>query len=340
MIHETAAAWVARRDAGLSATEDAGLQSWLGADPRHRAAFAEYGSAWAVLDRPVGGGMADDVIEKLQSLDRRQHRRRVLSGAAVMAMLLTGISLWTISNEPPAGDAQVIATTAKVLLPARQTLPDGTVVDLKEGAEIVPDFGGAYRRVALRRGEAHFQVAKDAARPFVVEANGIELRAVGTAFAVQLGDKAIEVIVTEGRVAVESPAPGAAGVPPAVPLEPSAAAIVGAGEHALIELGHSAPEVRIVSPHEVAERLAWRAPRLECSGTPLSEVVALLNQHAAPARKVRFSIEDAAIAQVRVSGLFRADNTAALLDLLEGGFGINAERRGEAEVVLRKAEAR
>jgi transmembrane sensor len=58
--------------------------------------------------------------------------------------------------------------------------------------------------VVLERGEAHFQVAKNPARPFVVVARGVEIRAVGTAFSVGLESTRVEVLVTEGQVAVET----------------------------------------------------------------------------------------------------------------------------------------
>ncbi|OHE89394.1 MAG: hypothetical protein A3G75_03855 [Verrucomicrobia bacterium RIFCSPLOWO2_12_FULL_64_8] len=339
MIHETAAAWVGRRDAGLDAAAGAEFRAWLAADPRHRAVFAEYDSTWAVLDRPLRGGVAEDVLDELQSLDRRQRRRRVLSGTVATAMLLAGISLWTSSGERRGSANQEFTATAKVLLPDHRTLSDGTLVELKEGAEIIPDFGAGHRRVALRRGDAYFQVAKDTTRPFVVEANGIEFRAVGTAFAVRLGSEAVEVIVTEGRVAVENTAiaAGLAGTSSVTVKQPPEMLLT-AGEQAVIRPGSIGVKAQVIAQNELSERLAWRAPRLEFTGTPLSEVVALLNQYASAWQGGdRFLIEDSAIAQVRVSGLFRADKTEVLLDLLDSGFGIKAERRGASEIVLRRA---
>lgn len=339
-IREAAAAWIARRDAGLSDVALAELEVWLAADPRHRAAFSDYDSAWSVLDRPVRGSVADDVLEALQGLDRRRRRRRVTSGAAVMGLLLAGIALWTLPGQRPGGASHAVSATARVLLPERETLPDGTIVEFRQGAEIVTDFGRSTRRVALIRGDVHFQVAKDPARPFVVDADGVEVRAVGTAFSVQLGAEAVEVIVTAGRVAVEKLAAVAGEAASPGRSERDTKALLGAGEHATIELGSSDVEVRTIAPAELSERLAWRAPRLEFGGTPLSEVVTLLNQQAAARAGHRFSIEDPSIAHVRVSGLFRGDNTAGLLDLLDRGFDIVAERRGESEIVLRRAPPR
>ncbi len=338
-IQDAAAAWVARCDAGLTSSEDAELKAWLAADSRHRTEFGEHHSAWATLDRPMQGGADEEVLMELHRLGRRQGRRRALLAAACCALLLGGVSVWTRSSQAPRGGREAIAASIQIILPARQTLSDGTIVELKEGAEIVPDFSAKVRRVTLRRGEAHFEVTKDATRPFVVETNGVEFRAVGTAFAVQLGTTAVELIVTEGRVAIAKSAAREVSEDAAGKTEPKAEPILGAGERAMINLASAVADVGAIAAHELSERLAWRAPRLEFSGTPLSDVVAALNQHAAGRRQVRFLIEDPSVAAVQVSGLFRADNTSALLDLLASGFGIVAEPRGESEIMLRKAAA-
>lgn len=333
-LADAAAAWVARRDAGFSAEEQTEFESWLAADPRHRRAFAEHGQAWSRLDRPARNGAASAVLAELHGLDRRRTRRRVLTGA-LAALLMGGFSIWTMSREHGNRGLEMATPTARVLRPERQTLPDGSIVELKDGAEIAVNFTPERRGVTLRRGEAHFQVAKNPARPFVVEANGVEFRAVGTAFAVQLGAKEVDLVVTEGHVAVDArPVAPASGVP-----ERPAQAILSPGQQARIDAGSVAAKVRTLAASELAERLAWRAPRLEFSGTPLVEVVALLNRQAATAKGGHFSIGDDAIAQVRVSGLFRADNTAALLELLDSAFGISADRAGPTEIVLHRAHA-
>jgi len=342
-IDEAAAEWVSRRDAGLSAGEETDFQSWLRADPRHQAALNRYAKAWATLDGPVQAGAADELLQELATLKEGHRRRSLLSAVGVAAILLISISAWNFPREPITDPAPQTAT-AKIVSPSRQILPDGTMVELKDGAEIHADFSPAVRRVELRRGEAHFQVQKDTTRPFVVNVGGIEVRAVGTAFAVQLGHETIEVLVTEGRVAVDKPLRPAtvptahAGPGPINALQDSnlISTLVTAGERAVIGLNATAPAVIKIPGPEMAERLSWRAPRLEFSGTPLAEAVALLNQHAEHRQGLRFVIEDPAISQIRVSGLFRADNTTAFVDLLEGAFGINSVQRSSTEIALMK----
>jgi transmembrane sensor len=214
--------------------------------------------------------------------------------------------------------------------PTEEVLPDGSVVELKTGAEIAADFSGHFRRVTLRRGEALFRVAKNAQRPFVVQAGGLEVRAVGTEFSVDLRSDEVGVLVTEGRVALDQAAGGASG--PA--LAPRTLAFVDAGNRATVRGGVAtlqAPLVVGTSPREVDNRLAWLSTQLEFSTTPLAEAVALMNQH----NRLQFVIGDPALAGVRVSGFIRADNAEEFAHFLEAEFHLRTERRGENQIVLR-----
>ena len=93
----------------------------------------------------------------------------------------------------------------------QRTLEDGTVVELNKGAVLAVEFSARVRRVRLERGEAHFTVTKNPARPFIVSARGMDVVAVGTAFNVRLDSAVVEVLVTEGRVRVSEMPEAAAG---------------------------------------------------------------------------------------------------------------------------------
>jgi len=174
----------------------------------------------------------------------------------------------------------------------------------------------------LLAGEVHFQVTKDAARPFVVVASGVEVRAVGTAFSVDLGKHAVDVLVTEGRVAVTSP-PAAVEAAPAV-------AMVDAGQGTTVSLEVAgAAAVRSVPSGERRERLNWRVPLLEFSGTPLAEAIPMFNRHGR-----RHLVLDPALGRLQLSGTLRADDTDSLFILLRNEFGIIAVpgRNGRTEL--------
>lgn len=275
--------------------------------------------------------MGPELAREIRAEVRRRRRRRITAGLAAASAVVAAFLL------RPAGSvavAPVAANPAVVLSePARRILPDGSTVELKPGAEISVDYSRAVRRVALLRGVAHFQVAKNPARPFVVTANDVDVRAVGTAFSVELGTHAVEVIVTEGTVALEqAQAPAVAGPLPVPGAAFANGRHVVAGEHALVSLAAvAAPTVEAVSPQEMTQRMAWRVPRLEFSGTPLTEVVELFRRHGG----MRLVIDDPSLGQVRVSGILRADNLETLLQLLAADHGITAETHGDETVLAR-----
>jgi ferric-dicitrate binding protein FerR (iron transport regulator) len=92
--------------------------------------------------------------------------------------------------------------------PLRLPLPDGSVVTLQPGGEVAyhAPFAHGRRDISLR-GTALFAVAKDAAHPFTVLANGFTTTALGTKFRVQATDsQRVAVRLLEGKVVVRATA--------------------------------------------------------------------------------------------------------------------------------------
>jgi len=283
--------------------------------------------ATSSLDWARAQGLGDAVARAVAVRVARRRRRR-WAAAGTLAVLVLVAGLWRAGSIGWPGRAE----TALVLRPAQRTLPDGTIVELRDGAEIAIAYDAAFRRVTLVRGEAHFAVTKNRMRPFVVTAGRVEVRAVGTAFSVQLAPAHVAVLVTEGRVAVERHA--AAGGPD-LALPP--AALVDAGRQLVVstkvESGPRAVDApQVLAAPQLAERLAWRMPRLEFSGTSLAEVVALFNRHG----HLRLVLADDSLAELKLSGVLRADNGDALLRVLATEFGIEAERRDDGEIRLHR----
>ncbi|MSU23471.1 MAG: hypothetical protein EXS32_06560 [Opitutus sp.] len=329
-IDAVAAEWVARRDAGLELHEQAELDRWAAASVLHAEALARFEMTWTALGRPRRTGASEELAGELGAIARRHRRRLAAVTASCAVIFAAGATWWSQRTATVSGPVMAQSRTV-VHEPARQTLPDGSVVERAPGAELTVAYSEDFRRVRLTRGEAHFSVTKDSRRPFIVSAGGVEVRAVGTAFSVQLGRNEVGVLVTEGRVSVDK-AP-LAGVTAAIAPEPLA--FVDAGKSLVIEIALqpvAAPAVQIVAPEQIAERLAWLNPRVEFSGAPLSEVVTLLNRY----NRTKLVIAEADLEKVPLSGLFRADDIETFTRMLETGFGIAVERRG-GEIVLRKA---
>ena len=258
---------------------------------------------------------------------RRRLRRRAAAAVASLALLVVAGATWFRPASFPA--AAALAHGATLTQPTRQSLADGSQIELNGDAQVRVEFSPTVRRVTLARGEAHFEVAHDPARPFVVVAGDISVRAVGTAFSVRLAPRDVNVLVTDGRVAVDR----ATADPVATPVQPLAFVSQGAAVAvAPADLAPHAPAPAVVdvSGPELAERLAWRVPRLEFNDTPLREAVTLFNRHG----NVRLSLAAPALGELRVSGFVRADNTPALLQLLRADYGVEAQRLGDREFRL------
>jgi transmembrane sensor len=278
------------------------------------------------VDWAVRAGVAEEVMLGARREVRRRRQKRLAVGGAAAAVVL-GALVWFAPA--PRQAAPMVPSSAVVNVPARQTLPDGSTVDLKEGAEITLAYTNAVRRVMLVHGEAHFEVVPNKARPFVVAVDGLEVRAVGTAFSVRRGAAEVKVLVATGRVAVDRVVTDNASQPVAA----QTVAMLDAGHETRVEVTPSpsatAPVVEAISAADLQERLAWRVPRLEFTRTPLVEAIPMINQHSA----IKLSLADPSLGEMRISGLLRVDNVESLLRLLEVEHGIKAEH-GEAGVVV------
>jgi transmembrane sensor len=215
-------------------------------------------------------------------------------------------------------------------------LPDGSLVTLNTNSAVDVQFTPAERRVRLLRGEAHFTVARNPHQPFIVESNGVAVRAVGTAFNVRRHTDAIEVFVTEGSVRVDDAGRGESllALPAAAAPDPREKRVLTAGEKVVVAVRNaSAPQPArstTISADEIEQALAWQKRRLEYVDVPLSEIVADFNRY----NQHRLVIPDARLSAQRFGGTFPAGDYESFVQLLESTFGVVVERR-ERETVLR-----
>lgn len=337
-LEAEAVAWLARCDRGLDDKQADEFARWLDADPQHAATMHRIEGEWSAFNLPAEPREVDSFRAELQAMQQRDRRRwRNYGAAAAVAAACVAIYLTAPFTTRP-GNTVVAqaASTVHVLAPERQILPDGSIVELKPGAEIAVAFDAARRVVVLKQGEAHFSVTKNPARPFVVEAGSVKVRAVGTAFAVQLGGENVEVLVTEGRVSVASTlgeGAAASGRNPEPDVSGDIGPLVDAGQQALVSLSPSALPASVVtlSAEELNERLAWRVPLLDFAGTTLTEAVAMFNRHG----KTQLRVADKEVAELRITGVFRSDNPEGFVRAAEVSLGLRAEH-GPNEILLQR----
>ncbi len=318
-----AAKWMAARDRGFTPAEQDAYLQWLSEDPIHGAEIARLSRAWDRLDSLHQWNPAHSVQPNADLLLPRQRRSRLRQGAmlaAAAALALVSGLVWFQAEPTTEEQPSVIMHPG----PRRLTLADGSRIEMKEGAEVDVRFTPGQRAVHLLSGEAHFIVAKNPDRPFVVSAGDFTVRAVGTAFNVALAPKEVAVLVTEGQVQLGSSSGQAADR--AFPL-------LTAGQQAKIDAEPgTAIAVAELTPAQVEAALAWQSLRLEFTAMPLRAVIAEFNRY----NRRQLVIADDTTGEMVIGGTFRADNVEAFVRLLDVGFGVQSESDGEDIVLSRR----
>jgi transmembrane sensor len=325
-IDEEAATWILRRDRGLTPEEVRELALRLESDPVFRSCVERYDTAWADLDL-AGQLKPSEVITADPDLlapkgQRSRWIRPMLAASSVAAAIALGIGLWI--GHHSGTQPQPLRDLA---------LPDGSRVELNSGADIAVEFTTSERRVRLIHGEAQFFVAKNAQRPFLVQAGRTEVKAVGTAFDVALADKAVNVIVTEGQIKLD---PDIQKHPvPNLSQGSAAGSFVAAGQRAVIPLDrpNSTPLITDVSLEEMDRMLSWQPRIMDYTDVPLSTIVIDFNRR----NVTQLFIVDPRLYGLRISATLRSDNVDGFVRLLEASFGVSAEHRSHTEIALSRA---
>jgi transmembrane sensor len=318
-IDNEAAVWTWRLDSGeLTAAERGQLEAWLRADFRHRRTFEELSQTWNALDRLVDRAGE----EKIAAFARPQPRRGFLrkryweAAAAAVLMVALGTALW-MTRRP---GMEVMSTAVGQQRHVR--LADGSQLTLNTNTLLAVRLTRERRDVYLRRGEAHFEVVHDAARPFFVHAGDALIRDVGTQFEVRLhSDRDIDVLVNEGQVEVRGAGMGPAGVAGSARSEDAGwVRALSAGEQLLI----AGPRLKVtsVSPRQVADDLAWREGALVFDGQPLSQALAEVARYT----RTRIVLKGPKVASLPISGRFRTGDVPGFFRALEAALPVRVSR--------------
>jgi transmembrane sensor len=312
-IEAAASAWAAKADRGpFSEAEQVALEAWAAADPRRAGAYARALAAGAYLDR--ASALGPDFRPGRPLTRRNVDRRRMLfAGGAIAASLAGAFGLHALGGEAP-----IITPKGDV---RRVSLPEGSAVTLNTDTAIRPHLDPDLRRVDLMKGEALFDVAKDPARPFVVVAQDIRVRALGTSFTVRIrDDRSVEVAVREGVVEV-SRADGSAGV--RLAAQTAAVAPV-AGVIAKTSASADALE----------RAIAWREGRLDLSGLTLAQAAEEFARYS----DRRILIDDPQVGAMRVAGAYSLSDPEGFARAAALSLGLAADVTPQG-VRLRKSEA-
>lgn len=314
-LFETAVRWHARlREPEASDVERAAFARWLNADPRHGRAYAEAQQLWAAVGPPVATANAAFAVKAHACGGRAWSRRRPAPrlGLALAASMLLAIAVGAWWRQGGLDDlrSDFIADIGE-----RRTavLADGTELALNTDTALSVALTPEMRRVRLFRGEAHFAVAADAERPFVVDAGEAEVTVVGTAFNLRIEEGETVVSVLHGRVR-------------AVHEEGGEPVVLSGGQQVAVSgRGIAAPH-----PFDAAETTAWRRGQTVFYRSPLGDVVEELNRY----HRGWIVLADPGLRARKVTGVFDTGRPVAALDAIERILGIGSTRITDRLIVL------
>lgn len=319
-IEAEAAAWLARRDRGLSDAERLAFEQWRDESSRHAVAWLRLQAAWGQADR-LAALKAEPAKRRGRSSGRAGLKAwvvkarhagataQVAAGIAACVLLVGGghfakIQVWGSPLSTPVGGRMV------------EPLSDGSRVEINTDSRIRVSVNGLRRKVWIDRGEAYFDIAPDASLPFVIQAGERRITVVGTRFSVYRGDDDVTVRVTEGLVVVKASAEGEA-----VRAAPGDEVRVAGGALRRVHRGVGA----------LQDEMSWRSGRLMFQNATLGEVAQQFNRY--NTRKLR--VADADVAAIRVGGAFTASNVAGFAGLLRDSYDLRADSRGDEIIISR-----
>jgi transmembrane sensor len=195
-------------------------------------------------------------------------------------------------------------------------LSDGSTIHLDTDSAVTVRLSATERLVVLDRGQIAVAVRHDARRPFHVHAGAADAVAVGTEFDVYRMAGSTTVTVLAGVVAVS------------VPETADRTLRVGAGQKVSIVEGLLPLAASPANPREAS---AWLEGKIAFERRPLGEVAAEFNRY----NSMQFSIDDAELRAMPISGSFDAQDVDSFADFLRSLDGVRMQRAGGRFEVLR-----
>lgn len=310
-IEAAATRWMWRLDReGRSPQFDADLEAWLAGDPRRRGAFLKAEAVWTLLDQTRGHPLPTPLASRRRPPSAVRRALLFGGGALAASTVGAGVFLWRADRyQTDVGEVR------------RVPLKDGSVVSINTASSLEVSLHASQRTVRLAKGEAWFQVASDARRPFVVEAGSIRVRAVGTAFSVRRRSAGVDVLVTEG--VVEAWAEG----------RPRAPIRLEAGDKAFLD-ENAITRTASAASSEIDRKLEWRFGKIDLAGETLGDAVADFNRY--NARKL--VIADPRLADERLYGIFDMDDPAAFAAAVQVSLGVGVQA-GSSRIVIGRERA-
>ncbi|MFT4733600.1 MAG: transmembrane sensor [Arcticibacterium sp.] len=187
-------------DESANTKELAQVSEWLEEDPENQTLLKSYQKIWTASNKKVKDFQPDvdaawkKINGKILVKNKKPNYLRIAAGLAGLLLLSTYVF---IKNNQPIAYLSLKSEKASQV----KTLADGSSVTLNSFSllEYPETFGKDERRIKLI-GEAFFDISKKPDKPFIIEANGTEIRVLGTSFNISARDQNVKVSVNTGTV--------------------------------------------------------------------------------------------------------------------------------------------
>nr|WP_168604926.1 FecR domain-containing protein [Novosphingobium sp. SG707] len=308
-----AAYWVAQfaTDEATQDDRDA-CEAWCQENPLHRLTMERMRG----LDVRFEG--TDDIgREVIETMVERRSRKTGRWGGLALGLLMLGggwlaaqtmaVRAWFPDYETARGEQR------------RVTLADGSAITIDTDAALSFRRNHARRTITLFRGQILARVAKDKARPFIVETSDGSATAKGTAFVVRREGDATTVTVIESHVRA---CPAKASAADCADLSPGDRVRMTQGK--LVRLGPIDPE----------EAAGWAQGWLAADDQPVVGVLRELNRY----RAHPVGFDAAALSGVRVSGSYPLVDPDRALEGIVRSTGLRLSRAPDGAPIVSRAK--
>ncbi|ROS01475.1 FecR family protein [Sinobacterium caligoides] len=335
---EAAEAWVARLQSQQVSEQDLQQFSlWLQQSEQHQAAYDQTVALWQTmglvkfLDEQPRQSTPAEALPTAASNDAgpsmparseqpaRSRRNRRLGLAVAASALMLG---FFVNQQLRTADDDNVQHYASAVGQLKSIdLADGSRIELNTNSRVEVRLTAGRRDINLVQGEAYFDVAKDAERPFIVSSCASEAMAVGTEFSVRCSGDEGTVTVTEGIVQVSRHIDSEG-------RTSQQNVVVG-------EQVHTDPVIGVTLPEKIDAALStsWLKGEMVFDNTPLADVVSEANRYS----RHPIILGSEQLASLRVSGLFTNNDTKTLISALERSLSLRAEKQDDGSTVLNPA---
>lgn len=310
-VIDNATRWIVLLRSGHASEADwQAYRQWRAQDPRHEQLCAQLETRLGVFKVPIAQGVSGKVLQQALTTPVTS-RRKLLQGALACTGVALGASL-LVSQRTALGEltADVSTGTAE-----RRTvsLPDGSELYLNAKSAVDLDFSGPHRIVRLLDGELRVKVAVNPATPFQLVTPQALVHVLGSDLTVREREGQGLVVALKGALQIARQ-----GL-----------------ETLQLQTGHEVSYDRYgFSPVRVMSlgAAAWVDGLLEVRDVPLAQIIEALRPYRGGVLRI-----DPAVAELRVSGMFRLDKTEQVLDTLARTLPIQVLRRSDYWVTVTSA---